>query len=234
MYYPGNKNIPGLIQKIINQIPLCTDFYELYAGSAAVSRVLSVSTGTSVRYHLNDIDPGVTDRYVHRAGSIVTSVPATEMLNSLKYLQDPDNIFVFLDPPYHFDSRPNNLHLYEFELTNDDHVQLLLAVRYLNYNCMIIHPQNDLYDLALKSWRTVQVKVRYHNKTSIEYLYMNYPQPEKLLTYGMYGTDCWDRQRIKRKGDRLIKKLLSLPEAECNYIISRIQQGIIVPNEKNL
>ena len=222
MYYPGNKNIPGLIQKIVNQIPPCTDFYELYAGSAAVSKLLSVLEISYVRYHLNDLDQEITVKYDYPAGSRVTSVPAVEMLKTLKYLEDPGNIFVFIDPPYHFDSRPNNLHLYKFELTNDDHVQLLSAVQDLNYNCMIIHPQCDLYDRSLKSWRTVQLKVRYHNKTSLENLYMNYPGPVQLLTYGMYGTDCWDRQRIKRKGDRLVQKLLSLPEAERNYILNRL------------
>ena len=226
MYYPGNKNIPGLIQKIVNQIPPCTDFYELYAGSAAVSRVLSRLTGTSVRYHLNDIDPDVTDKYVHSAGGIVTNVPAVDLIQSLPNVGAAEIRFFLLDPPYHHDTRPSNHKIYRFEMSHSDHVHMLLTVGDLKYNCMIIHPQCDLYDRFLSSWRTVQVKVRYHNKTSIENLYMNYPQPTQLLSYGMYGSDCWDRQRIKRKGDRLVKKLLSLPGAERNYIIDRIQQVI--------
>lgn len=225
MYYPGNKNIPGLIQKIVNQIPPCTDFYELFAGSAAVSKYLSVLEVLSVRYHLNDLDQEITVKNDYPAGSIVTSVTAVELLKSLKSVRDPESIFVFLDPPYHFDSRPNNLHLYKFEMTNDDHVQLLSAVQDLNYNCMIIHPGCDLYDRSLKSWRTVQLKVRYHKKTSLVTLYMNYPRPVQLLTFNLYGTDCWDRQRIKRKGDRLVKKLLSLPEVERNYILSRLSNS---------
>jgi hypothetical protein len=31
--YPGQKNIPGLIHKIINEIPYCSEFYEFFAGS---------------------------------------------------------------------------------------------------------------------------------------------------------------------------------------------------------
>src|SRR4030066_961293 len=146
MYYPGNKNIPGLIQKIVNQIPPCTDFYELFAGSSAVSNFLSVLQVPSLRYHLNDLDQEVTAKYDYPAGSIVTNVPAMDLIHSLKSVGYQGTFFVFLDPPYHFDSRPNNLHLYKFEMTNDDHVQLLSAVQDLNYNCMIIHPQNDLYD----------------------------------------------------------------------------------------
>ena len=37
-----------------------------------------------------------------------------------------------------------------------------------------------------------------------------------------------ERQRIKRKGDRLVKKLLSLPEAERNYLVDRINQLIMI------
>jgi DNA adenine methylase len=226
MYYPGNKNIPGLIQKIVNQIPPCTDFYELYAGSAAVSRFLSAAAVTSVRYHLNDIDPAVTDKNNYPAGSTVTTLPAVDLIQSIPLAGYLKTYFFFIDPPYHHDSRPYNSHLYKFEMSHDDHVQLLLAVADLKYNCMIIHPWCFLYDKFLEGWRTVQVKVRYHNKTSVENLYMNYPRPVKLLTYGMYGTDCWDRQRIKRKGDRLVQKLLSLPEAERNYILDRINKNI--------
>ena len=225
MYYTGNKNIPGLIQKIVNQIPLCTDFYELFAGSAAVSNFLSVLDVPSVRYHLNDLDPVITANYDYPAGCLITSLPALELLKSLKSVRDPESIFVFLDPPYLSDCRTYNFSLYRFEMTNDDHVQLLSAVQDLNYNCMIIHPQCDLYDRFLKSWRTVQLKVRYNRRTSLETLYMNYPRPVHLLTYSMYGTDCWDRQRIKRKGDRLVKKLLSLPEVERNYILSRLSNS---------
>jgi DNA adenine methylase len=223
MYYPGNKNIPGLIQKIINQIPPCTDFYELYAGSAAVSRFLSVLPGMSLRYHLNEIDPEITARNDYPAGSIVTTVPAVDLIKSLPSAVSLGVPFFFIDPPYHHESRPFNTHLYKFEMSHDDHVQLLLTVADLKYNCMIIHPWCFLYDKFLEGWRTVQIKVRYHNKTSLENLYMNYPGPVQLLTYDLYGTDCWDRQRIKRKGDRLVKKLLSLPAAERNYIINRIK-----------
>jgi len=79
-----------------------------------------------------------------------------------------------------------------------------------------------VYDKGLEGFRKVQLTVRYHNKTSHETLYMNYPDPLQLHTYSTLGTDCWDRQRIKRKGDRVIKKLSQLPVTERNYIIDRI------------
>ena len=222
MYYPGNKNIPGLIQKIVNQIPPCTDFYELFAGTAAVSTFLSRGSTEKPIFHINDLDPHVADNFVYPSGSIISNLPAVDIIKFLSTLPAHLNFFVFIDPPYHHTTRPFNKELYKFEMSHIDHIELLSSVQDLKCNCMIIHPQCELYDNSLKHFRTVQIKVRYHRKSSIVNLYMNYPQPTQLLLYGVAGKDCWDRQRIKRKGDRLVKKLQSLPDVERNYILSRL------------
>ncbi len=52
---------------------------------------------------------------------------------------------------------------------------------------------------------------------------MNYPTPTKLLTTRFVGADCWDRQRIKRKGERL-SKLKTLPNHEQQYILELIEK----------
>lgn len=226
MYYPGNKNIQGLIQKIVNQIPPCTDFYELFAGTAAVSTFLHRGSRVPPIFHINDLDPYVTDNFVYPAGSIVTNLPAIDIIKYLLTVSAPKDTFIFIDPPYHHDTRPFNKELYKFEMRHIDHVELLSSVQDLKCNCMIIHPQCELYGTSLKHFRTVQIKVRYHDKTSIENLYMNYPVPTQLLSYVGAGKDCWDRQRIKRKGDRLVSKLLSLPVIERNYILNRLSNSI--------
>jgi len=221
-YYPGNKNIPGLIQKIINQIPVCSKFYEPFAGSAAVTMFLSMLPMGPVQFFLNDLDPAVTDRFLYPAGCTVTNKPALDIIQSLISSSAGKDTFVFIDPPYTFDTRPNSLKLYNFDMSSEDHIQLLKAVRDLECNCMIIHPKTNLYDQVLQSFRTVQIKIRYHSKTSIENLYMNYDTPGILQSYAVVGCDCWDRQRIKRKGERLVQKLLALPEMERNYILSKL------------
>lgn len=226
MYYPGNKNIPGLIQKIVNQVPECLNFYELFAGSAAVSNFLSVRSrpqGT-VHFFINDLDPTVTDNreQVYPAGSTVSNVPAEDILKILISVPAGKETFVFLDPPYLESTRPGSPDLYKYDMITSDHRKLLSLVRDLKCNCMIIHPECFLYYQELKSFRKVPVTVRYHSKTSYEILFMNYPEPARLLTYDLVGTDCWDRQRIKRKGDRLIKKIQELPVLERNYLINRI------------
>ena len=222
MYYPGNKNIPGLIHKIVNQIPDCRYFFEPFAGSAAVSKFLSVLPDMKTEFYINDLDPQAISNCKVPAAATVTNTNGFNIIeNLIRWRSGTDN-FIFIDPPYHHSTRPDHTDIYNYEFTHTDHLMLLSFVLKLKCNCMIIHPVCDLYDQALKSWRSVLITVRYHNKTSHEKLYMNYPGPEQLLTYVYAGKDCWDRQRIKRKGDRLLQKLSSLPAVERNCLIDRI------------
>jgi hypothetical protein len=120
-----------------------------------------------------------------------------------------------------------NKKLYKYEFTDNDHERFLGLVVQLKCPIMIIHPVCELYESKLSTFRKVQLKVRYRAKTATECLYMNYPYPEKKLFYGATGKDCWDRQRIKRKGDRTVQKLMSLPPDEKNYILNRIKTELI-------
>jgi len=225
MKYPGQKNIPGLIHKIVNQVPPCKEFYEPFSGSAAVSCFLSVLPGMETKFFVNDIDHTVTANFTYASGSKITNRNAFNVIDTLISSGAGKDVCVFIDPPYHHSTRPANTNLYKHEFTHDDHVQLLKSVLQLKCNCMIIHPVINLYNQALKPWRYIEATVRYHNKTSIERLYMNYPEPLQLLTYVYAGENCWDRQRIKRKGDRTVQKLASLPAVERNYIIDKILQS---------
>lgn len=221
MKYPGQKNIPGVYQKIINQIPKHTVYYELFAGSAQIAKLLTVRDPKH-KIYLNDIDTAVNTQLYLVPGATVTNKNALDLIQSKTIVSAGKDTFIFLDPPYSHDTRPNNTSLYNFEMSTADHEQLLMSLLKLKCNWMIIHPQNELYDITLKSCRILQIKIRYNNKTSIENLYMNYPEVNTLMDYKYLGADCWDRQRIKRKGDRLINKIFSLPVLEQNYLIERI------------
>jgi len=217
-YYPGQKNIPGLFQKIINNIPGHTVYYELFAGSAAVGKEISVRSMVAPKIHLNDIDKDVIDQLSVPA-AIITNNDAIEMLQSRQISMASTDTFIFLDPPYEHSTRPNSTKLYAYELSESDHVRLLYSVLELKCQVMIIHPACILYDQMLSKWRSISVKVRYHNKTSIERIYMNYDFSGPLQITSYVGNDCWDRQRIKRKGNRLIEKIKKLPNHEQQYII---------------
>jgi hypothetical protein len=94
---------------------------------------------------------------------------------------------------------------------------------------MISAYEHTLYDEMLSGWNKAVFPVSVHGIVRLECIYYNYPKPSVLQCYDYVGSDCWDRQRVKRKIDRLTKKLLELPEIERNAIISRINTAMTVP-----
>ena len=56
----------------------------------------------------------------------------------------------------------------------------------------------------------------------IECLYCNYPAPEELHDYRYLGENFTERQRIRRKIIRHIKKLKNLPVLERNAILEAL------------
>ena len=219
--YPGQKKIPGVYQKIINNIPEHTVYYELFAGSAQIAKLLSVGS-KAAEIHLNDIDPEVNQLLSVIPGASITNLDALDIIKSETIVAAGKDTFIFMDPPYLHSTRPNSTNLYNIEFSTIQHAILLSSVRDLRCNVMLIHPKCSMYDIYLSNFRKVQIKIRYHSKTSIECLYMNYPVVQSLHNSQFIGDNCWDRQRIKRKGDSLVNKLRALPPAERNYIIDRI------------
>jgi len=221
--YTGHKNINGLFQKIINQVPKHTIYAELFAGSAAIYSSFTVPAALSL---LNDINPEVHQLLYEKYNNknvAVRNCNAINILKKTKLIWDKTT-FVFLDPPYHHNTRPLATELYQYEMTGFEHVELLNAVLGLKSNVMLIHPKCDLYDEFLHDWRKVEVKVRYHKKTSIECLYMNYPAPSELQDYSFLGNDCWERQRINRKTKAYVNKFKKMPVLERNCIIYKLNE----------
>lgn len=219
--YTGHKKVNGLYQKIINQVPKHNIYAELFAGSAAICSLFIVLAENVV---LNDINPEVHNLLCEKfrdRNAVIWNRDALEFLQKMKFVWKQD-VFVFLDPPYHHDTRPLATELYKHEMTNIDHLKLLHTVQLMKCNIMLIHPKCDLYDIELSHWRKVEVKVRYHKKTQIECLYMNYPEPTELQDYSFLGNDCWERQRISRKTEAYINKFQKMPVLERNCIINKL------------
>ena len=221
--YPGNKFAGSLYKKIINEIPRCDVFRELFAGSAAVTTHLTAPDLT----HINELSEKVYQELRFEfPESIVTNDCAISIINKLPGTTDRTEC-IHLDPPYRLHTRHSSMQmLYDHEMTDEQHEQLLSAVlaKEKSYLFIIIHPYDEMYNTRLAHWRQVKIKVRYRNKTSIEVLYMNYQSPDVLQDYRHLGKGNHDRQRIKRKGDRMIAKLLALPAVEKNYILERLKQ----------
>lgn len=227
MNYTGNKAIPGILQTIVNNIPEHKYFYELFAGSAAIAKEMPVD---KTAIFLNDLNKKCFELWKLQAPTVKSSIDAINIIRLLKHANK--HHFIFLDPPYRHNTR-NNTKLYDFEMTDYDHLQLLKALQEIKCNCMIIHPDDEMYNAMLPSWYSLPVKIRYNNKTSYEKIYMNYSKPDALQTFKHIGKDCWDRQRIKRKAIRIQSKGLLLPFPGGTYIEHMLHSNQNVKMDEN-
>ncbi len=218
--YPGHKSINGDFQKIINEIPKCDVFCELFAGSSAVYSKMTTPPGLVV---LNDKSIAVCDWLeMNRPAGVVTNTCYRSCLDNLiEWI--PETVVVFADPPYLHETRPNNTELYEHEFTPGDHVAFLGYMRSSPFMCIIIHPECELYNETLRDWRSVPVKIRYHRKTSHERIWMNFDIPKQLQDISYVGDNRTKRQGLKRKLSRLLLKLEALPPSEQQFIITALQ-----------
>lgn len=93
--------------------------------------------------------------------------------------QDGKNTFFYLDPPYVHESRVTTSD-YDFEMSADQHVELLETIENCEGSVILSGYPNDLYDNRLKNWRTVDIII--DNKASsakekprkTERIWMNY------------------------------------------------------------
>lgn len=220
--YTGNKAIDGVYHKIINEIPEFSRFLELFAGSAAIAKLLCSPSDV---VFINDVDVKASNNLDYYIVSNELKKWHSYNFDVFAFLEKCplyEEDFIFFDPPYLHSTRTDKK-LYTHEFSDDDHVKLLSTVLDKDCKIMIIHPKCDLYDNTLKDWRKVEIKIRYNRKTSIECLYMNYPPPTKLHNPQYTGKDSWDRQRIKRKADRWVNRLQQLPELEREFILDKIK-----------
>ncbi|WP_149241492.1 DNA adenine methylase [Dyadobacter sp. 32] len=222
--YFGGKNGSGVYQQIINVIRPHHVYMELFAGSGAVFQNKKPSA-TNI---INDIDPMVYERW--KASSIdnivLLNTDAIRFLESYEF--NPDLKYcIYLDPPYPLSSRRSSIDVYNYEISDHQHIQLLNVVKQLesmaNIDIIVSTYKNEMYAEHLKDWQLLTFQAKTRVGLATEYLYMNYRNDEGILhDYGFLGNTFTDRQRIKRKIEREIQKLKNLDPHERNAIIFSI------------
>lgn len=211
--YPGRKGASGTAQKIISEIPKCDRFIDGMCGSGYIG---SLVRGCQII--LNDVDKTVIDRVNCAAGVVKEN---TDYRNIIDKYNFAGSVFYF-DPPYLFQTRSYKGNIYKHEWTELDHIVFLGIVRQVRQPVMISHYPCPLYDRELSEWRKITYRTMTRAGVRDECLYMNYSQPPLLQCFSSVGEDFTDRQRIKRKVDRLMKRLQNEPEKERAAILSSI------------
>ena len=199
MTYPGGKGGAGVLQTIINQQPPHEIYIEPFFGSGAVGRAkrpARVNIGM-------DLDASTLDSFAD-AGSRGFSLHCANALGFLKRFAFAGlRAGLLRDPPYLMSTRRSQDAIYNFEMTERDHLRLLEILTSLP--CMVQlsgYDSPSLYRSHLRDWRLVQFQAATRHGMRTECLWMNYDVPEALHDYRFLGSDFRERERIGRKARR--------------------------------
>lgn len=102
-------------------------------------------------------------------GVQIECLPAVELI---KRYDTPD-VFIYADPPYLHGTRKN--YLYKYEMTDDEHVELLKILANHPGKVLISGYDNELYNEVLNGWNKVQKNTLAEGgRKRIETMWMNY------------------------------------------------------------
>lgn len=231
-HYFGGKGSSGTYQKIISEIPPHELFISGCLGHCAITRKKILAKRTI------GIDPSpqvIRDWQSLDLGTARTVVYCDTFINRMKQLdikEDPEEVFVYLDPPYPLDSRKSQRLVYPHEMTDEQHEELLEYIQGLPYMVAISTYPNTMYANALKDWRKIKFQSTTRKGTATELLYMNYPAPERLHDYRYYGNDYRERELIKKRRRNIRKKILALPPIEQQMLFDFLKEEFQLSNKK--
>ena len=128
-------------------------------------------------------------------------------------------------PPYLPETR-SRTDYYTHELTRADHQKLLEILNALPCKVMLSGYDSLLYTDALKEWQRISYQTMTRGgRLATEWLWFNYPKPQALHDYRYLGEDFRERERIKRKKQRWVKRLKSMPTRERHALLSAIREA---------
>jgi len=140
------------------------------------------------------------------------------------------NEFVYCDPPYLMETRRSQRSLYEFEYSEQDHLNLLAVLKTITCPVAISGYWSEMYADTLGLWHTYTYEARTRGGSmATEWLWMNYAPPTVLHDYSHLGNSFRERERIKRKKARWVNRLQKTEGLERQAILWAIQEAGLLP-----
>ena len=159
-----------------------------------------------------ELDPAVVELWRRRwpdACEIVHG-DAIEVLPDLPL--DADTV-IYADPPYHPDTRRRS-RVYRCDYNLLDHERLLDCLTALPCKVMISGYASPLYARRLDGWSLYQFQARTRVDTREECVWFNFPKPHILHDDRYLGDGFREREVIRRRQNRLRRRVEMLPSAE--------------------
>lgn len=209
----GAKSASGAYQAIINLIPPHTIYREPFLGSGAV---MKKKAPAAQNFGIDKDADAIND--FEFDGNFTGIIG--DGISHLQQLKATKDTVVYCDPPYVHSTRTSRSR-YKYELTDDQHVQLLDAIKKLECYVLISGYRCELYDTHLATWRRVDFQVMSRGGVRTESVWFNF-DPGTVHYHTFAGKDFTDRQRIKRKAERWAANFKALPPAERQAVMSAL------------
>jgi DNA adenine methylase len=217
MNYPGGKG--GVFQKLVNLMPPHEVYIETHLGGGAVMR-----NKRPARSNIGiEIDPEVVEMWTnsHPIGFELVHDDAINYLNNYRFTGKE---LLYCDPPYLRETRKRHKRLYKYEYSRQQHIELLEVLKTLPCMVMVSGYESSLYKESLNGWHTHSFQSTCHYGVATEWVWMNYSTPVDLHDYRYLGNNFRERERIKRKSQRWLEKLKSMPILERLALLSAIDE----------
>ena len=167
-----------------------------------------------------DIDPTVISMW-HTNIKPICNLINCDAIAALNNIEIDNDTVIYADPPY-LPSTRKRKQVYKHDYTTENHIELLEKLSTLSCNIIISGYYSDLYNFKLKGWNTLKFNAQSHCGIREEFLWFNFDSPQKLHDYRYLGKNFREREKIKRKHDRLVRAIQSLPIVEANALLSRL------------
>ena len=192
-------------------------YIESHLGCGAVMR-----NKCDVRSNIGiEIDPEVVEMW-KKLQPIGFELVHDDAINYLSNYRFTGKELVYCDPPYLRETRKKRERLYKYEYSREQHIELLEVLKSLSCMVMISGYESTLYKESLKGWHTHSFRAVCHHGVATEWLWMNYSTPVELHDYRYLGNTFRERERIKRKSERWVARLQSMPILERQALLSAI------------
>jgi DNA adenine methylase len=147
-----------------------------------------------------------------------------DALEFLRQLQIHRRRAGVLRPAPYIHSTRTRCDLYQFEMSDVQHVELLRIIRALPCRVMISGYWTKLYAEKLAGWNSTTFQaVTRSGRVATEWLWFNFPVPVALHDYRHLGNNFRERERIKRKKLRWANRLSTMPVLERRALMAALE-----------
>lgn len=212
MRYPGSKLGAGVWQRIVSMMPPHDRYIEPFLGGGAVYYAKKPARYSIVA----DRDEGLVRYHIVMGGEVSsrnTSFLVADALQLLPSLKLTRQDLVYVDPPYHPDTRVK-LDLYNFELSCDRHSSLLAILEALPCMVMLSGYRCEAYDDVLRTWHREDYRAMTRGGARTESVWCNFEPGREFHDTRYLGDGFRERERIKRKRDRWVSRFSAMTAAE--------------------